>query len=187
MHTRENVGLDDLYEEGDGAMRKHEKEKDQLKASNARMFERMEYFLDCEFNLLIYGVGSKREQLNDFLTNLSLPIMVVNGYHVGTTIKTVLNSVSKFINQLYKKANRPKFQSQSEQIDEIKKHMNKLEEIDMGNVYLLIVIHSLDMGALKQSDAIEILGQLATCRHIRFVITVDNCKAGVLFNDRLLD
>lgn len=117
-----------------------------------------------------------------------MPKMVVNGYHVGTTIKTVLNSVTRFIDGLFniQKKNKRTFHSQSEQIDDIKKHMNKLDEVEEG-LYLMIVIHSLDMGQLKQAESIEILAQIAACKNIRMVITIDNCKAAVLFNDRLLD
>ena len=53
----------------------------------------MEYFLNCEFNLLIYGVGSKREVINKFAVRTDLPRIIVNGYHVGTSIKSLLNSI----------------------------------------------------------------------------------------------
>lgn len=57
----------------------------------------MEYFIHCEFNLLVFGVGSKIETMNTFVNTLSLPYLVVNGYHSGTTIKSVINSIANFI------------------------------------------------------------------------------------------
>lgn len=64
--------------------------------------------------------------------------------------------------------------------------MNKLEEFN-EDLYLLIVIHSLDMGQLKQAESLDALAQIASCKGVRMVVTIDNCKASVLFNDRLLD
>lgn len=57
----------------------------------------MTLYLELDFNLLVYGVGSKRDVINNFVNQMRVPFMVVNGFHVGTTIKTVLNGVSKFI------------------------------------------------------------------------------------------
>lgn len=66
--------------------------------------------------------------------------------------------------------------------------MNKLDETEsLIGTYLLVVIHSLDIGQLKQPKALETLAMLAACKHIRMVVSLDNCKAGVLFTDRLLD
>lgn len=80
------------------------------------------------------------------------------------------------------------FFNQQEQIEEIRRVMNKLGDTpSLKGAYLLIVIHSLDMGQLKQPKALETLALLAACKHIRLVVSLDNCKAGVLFTDRLLD
>jgi hypothetical protein len=64
------------------------------------LFEKMSYYLECDFNLLIFGVGSKREVINKFVVTMQCPWIVLNGFHVGTTIKTVLNSVSHFISKV---------------------------------------------------------------------------------------
>lgn len=61
----------------------------------------MRYFLESGFNLLIYGIGSKRNIMNEFakqhIFNTGEPILVVNGYHSGTNIKTIILVISKFI------------------------------------------------------------------------------------------
>lgn len=66
----------------------------------ARQFEELEFYLDCEFNLLVYGVGSKRKTLNRFAERVVMPQIIVNGYHAATTIKSVLNKISEFIEEL---------------------------------------------------------------------------------------
>jgi len=45
----------------------------------------------------------------------------------------------------------------------------------------------MDMGVLKGQEWQEMLGELATVKMLRFIITVDNSKSGVLFTDQLLD
>jgi len=52
---------------------------------------------------------------------------------------------------------------------------------------LVVMIHSMDMGVLKSQEWQEMLGELATCKKLSFVISVDNIKSGVLFTDQLLD
>lgn len=52
---------------------------------------------------------------------------------------------------------------------------------------LVICILGMDIGILKGQEWQEMLGELATCNKLRFVISVDNIKSGVLFTDQLLD
>lgn len=96
-------------------IKKHgQKKKDLNSAIAGRYFEKMEYFMDCEFNLLVFGVGSKRKMINNFVNTIQMPKIVVNGYHVATTIRTVLNSVTRFQESCFNKANKRKFHNQSE-------------------------------------------------------------------------
>jgi hypothetical protein len=95
---------------------------------------------------------------------MNCPWISINGFHVGTTIKTVLNAVTRFISDvIYSKTQKNKraFHNLSEQLDSIRKVMNKLGKAegteDWKNKYLLIAIHSFDMGSLKQAESIEML------------------------------
>ena len=45
----------------------------------------------------------------------------------------------------------------------------------------------MDVGVLKGQEWQEMLGELATCKKIRLVVSIDNIKSGVLFTDQLLD
>lgn len=45
----------------------------------------------------------------------------------------------------------------------------------------------MDIGVLKGVEWQEMLGELATCKKLRFVVTVDHYKSGILFTDQLLD
>lgn len=152
IHTREKIDTKNIYDD-DGmysSIKKHVAEKIKNNAENARKYDKMEHYLECGFNLLVYGVGSKRDILQKFCQDrVHMPKMIVNGYHSGTTIKSILNSITKFMNQtIFRKKNEKKYKSQAEQIDDIKKYMNRFDEAHK-NMYLVIVIHSFDMGQLK--------------------------------------
>jgi hypothetical protein len=84
-----------------------------------RHFEQMDYYISCGFNLLVFGVGSKRDAINNFAKNrigARMPKLIVNGYHVGTTIKSVLNNLINFINHVVliraKNEKKPTLQSE---------------------------------------------------------------------------
>ena len=64
-------------------------------------FSHMKYYLDCGFSLLIYGVGSKRELINTFVTTslVNEPCLIVNGFHTATSLKSITNPMLKFINK----------------------------------------------------------------------------------------
>jgi len=61
----------------------------------------MKFYQDCGFNIMVHGVGSKREILNAYLNEkLYLDghdVTVVNGYHSSTSIKDVLASCLAFL------------------------------------------------------------------------------------------
>ena len=54
----------------------------------------MNFYQDCGLNICMYGVGSKRnilnEYLNDVLRSGGHSVSVVNGYHSGCSIKNVI-------------------------------------------------------------------------------------------------
>ena len=46
-----------------------------------------------------------------------------------------------------------------------------------------MVIHSMDMGMLKGAEFQEMLAELASIEAVKLIVSVDNCKSGVLFTD----
>ena len=81
-----------------------------------------------------------------------------------------------------------KFSSIEKQLEFVKRILNQSTERDsLETSVLVIFIHSIDMGMLKGSEWLDVLAELAQLSLIRFVISVDNIKAGVLFTDQLID
>lgn len=63
----------------------------------------MMFYLECEMSLLIYGVGSKRKLVQEFLSDYvhenEYPIVLVRGYHSGLMPKTILLDIADYIRE----------------------------------------------------------------------------------------
>ena len=59
-------------------------------------FDKMKYMLDCGFNLLVYGYGSKRELINFFHQRQldDMETIIFNGYHSALTIRTIIEKIT---------------------------------------------------------------------------------------------
>lgn len=118
--------------------------------------------------------------------------VIVRGYNTGLTSKTILNNIVEYIREEVDfKRNKAKniarkWTNTTEVIDYIKRKLLQVQEQDSVDP-LVILIQSMDMGVLKGQEWQEMLGELATVKMLRFIITVDNSKSGVLFTDHLLD
>lgn len=68
----------------------------------AAHFDKMMFYLQLDMNLLIYGVGSKRELLQDFMQNhvqQSYSQVNIRGYHSGLMPKVILNDIIDYIRE----------------------------------------------------------------------------------------
>jgi hypothetical protein len=95
--TNEAGGLAQLFE--DDSIKKHLNEKlEYLKITKSQVSTVMKHYLACGFNILLYGVGSKRSFINEYtLSQLNgSPRHVVNGYHSACSIKSVTNPLLNF-------------------------------------------------------------------------------------------
>jgi hypothetical protein len=80
-------------------LRKHPAEKDFiLERLPQTMFTSMRHYMNCGFNLLIYGVGSKRKFLNLFTMKYlnNEPTLIINGFHSAATMKSITNPMLNF-------------------------------------------------------------------------------------------
>ena len=126
-------------------------------------FDKMMFYLDCEMNLLIYGVGSKRGILQDFLQNqiwLRYPSINVRGYHSGLMPKTILTDITEYIREHIERKAKPavprKWANTTEIMEHIKRKLMNAEanlakeESELEPV--IILIHSMDIGVLKGQE-----------------------------------
>jgi hypothetical protein len=65
----------------------------------------MSFYFEIGFNLLLYGVGSKKDFTKEFVlmkVGTDHLKMVVNGYHPGSNFKMVLNQITSYFNSQIK-------------------------------------------------------------------------------------
>lgn len=159
--------------------------------------------LNCGFSLQFYGVGSKIKFLNEFITQqvvlLQKPyfgIVIVAGYNVDVTVKSVLNVITKEIMK-----SSEKFLSLKDQVQAIckfyteinKEYDKRLDDIDKvfdplfnenfalehepEKTDLYIVVHNLDGKNFRSGDSQELFATLAAHKHIHFICSVDHINS----------
>ena len=155
------------------------------------LYDKMKFYLDADFNLFVHGVGTKKDFLNSFvLSQLKDENVgcVINGYHSGTTIKAVIKEMEKFIKDKLHKNRGEKTISTYDSFEYVKRIFNSMSHDDRYDCKsYFMVIHSMDMGMLKGAEFQEMLAELASIEAVKLIVSVDNCKSGVLFTDHQLD
>ncbi|OAX40974.1 origin recognition complex subunit 2 [Rhizopogon vinicolor AM-OR11-026] len=131
-------------------------------------FKRWARELDEGFNLLFYGLGSKRSILNDFAKHVSKRghVTVVNAFHPSVTVRDMLVSIARV----------PGVQSTSSAaptLEHIAEHF-----ADSDSPHLFLIVHSLDHSP-KLARAIS---SLALSPHIHIVASIDRFNAPLLFS-----
>lgn len=64
----------------------------------------MMFYLMCDMNLLIYGVGTKRNIIQDFMLEQvqpDYPSLIVRGYHNGLVPRQILDEISSYISSTF--------------------------------------------------------------------------------------
>lgn len=154
--------------------------------------DEMIFMLETGMNLLIYGVGSKINFLKSLTNGLNNhPILCINGYHPGITLKIAISELTKYINGFVKnyKGHKGinlvnKFFSMQDNIEYIVK-MLSLRLFDIPKIYIVII--SLDAGNIKSLDVQKLISMLAKSSMIGIIATVDTLKPGAFWDDSVLD
>lgn len=143
-----------------------------------KLFPKWLYILNQGFNVLLYGLGSKKQLLETFhsIHLMNETVMVVNGFFPSLTIKDILNTICNDILNI-NMASR----NYHEIVDAVKIY---LHNNDM-NIFLLI--HNIDGVMLRNHKAQLILSRLASIPQIHLIASVDHiktplCKQNQLFH-----
>ncbi|XP_069839444.1 origin recognition complex subunit 2 [Dendropsophus ebraccatus] len=130
--------------------------------------------LHLGFNIVLFGLGSKRNLIENFRTTLlqdSLHI-VINGFFPSITIKSILNAITE------EALGHPgTFRSPLDQINFI---VEKFKEESTLELYLLI--HNLDSHMLRGDKSQQILGQLASIPNIHLLASIDHINAPLMWD-----
>ena len=154
-------------------------------------FDTMDFMTECGFNLLVFGHGSKLAFLRSYRERklASKAVVWVNAFHSAVSMKGLLNRVASFCFSNCKVletalAEAKKFPSMHQQVDFLA-HTLQRNPPTFGKLYLFI--NSLDSSKLREPEYLGYLAKLAQVEHIRLIVSVDNIRAGSLFDESLLN
>ncbi|XP_070588167.1 origin recognition complex subunit 2 [Erythrolamprus reginae] len=149
-------------------------EREQLMKQYESLFYKWMLQLHLGFNIVLYGLGSKRDLLENFRISLLRDSvhLVVNGFFPNITIKSILNSITEeVLNHM------GTFRSPQDQVDFIRK---SFKEDVSSELYLLI--HNLDSKMLRGDKNQQILGQLSSLSNVYLIASIDHINAPLMWD-----
>ncbi|XP_060648839.1 origin recognition complex subunit 2 [Drosophila nasuta] len=153
-------------------------------AINAIMEEYRSYFskwiciLNEGFNILLYGLGSKRQLLLAFHREVlaNQTVLVINGFFPSLTLKDVLDSITSEILDA-----GPSPGNAHEAVDMIEEEFALIPE-----THLYLIVHNLDGAMLRNVKAQAILSRLARVANIHLLASIDHINTPLLWDQNKL-
>ncbi|XP_063174083.1 origin recognition complex subunit 2 [Candoia aspera] len=149
-------------------------EREKLIKQHESLFYKWMLQLHLGFNIVLYGLGSKRDLLENFRISLLQDSvhLVVNGFFPNITVKSILNSITEeVLNHM------GTFRSPQDQVDFILKRFK--EDVSL-ELYLLI--HNLDSQMLRGDKNQQILGQLSSLSNVYLIASIDHINAPLMWD-----
>lgn len=146
----------------------------QLNQQHEKLFHKWMLQLRLGFNIVLYGLGSKRDLLEKFRTTMlqeSIHV-VINGFFPGISVKSILNSITEEVLN-----HTGTFQSVLDQRDWI---INKFKEDSSLELFLLI--HNLDSQMLRGDTSQQVLGQLSSLENVYLLASIDHLNAPLMWD-----
>lgn len=146
----------------------------QLNQQYEQLFHKWMLQLHLGFNIVLYGLGSKRDLLEKFRATMlrdSIHV-VINGFFPGINVKSILNSITEEVLD-----HMGTFRSVLDQLDWI---INKFKED--SSLQLFLLIHNLDSQMLRGDKSQQIIGQLSSLRNIYLIASIDHINAPLMWD-----
>ena len=153
--------------------------RDQMLSSHKQKFQSWSEMLALGMNVIVYGLGSKRELIDKFRREyLSESCqLVINGFFPTLSLKSILTQISSDVI-----GSKATWRSISEQQSFIINQFHS--DNQLPDFYL--IVHNICGIGLQTSQAQLTLSQLATCRRIHFIASVDLIKGPLLWDQGAL-
>lgn len=140
----------------------------ELNKSYEQLFNRWLYVLSENFNIILYGIGSKRAILHQFQMQKlqDFPCIVINGFFPSLTIKSILETI---VVDLLEITHIP-----SNLGDIITLIDTQLTENDVD---LFLIVHNIDGSMLRNAKAQATLSSLSQIKNVHTIATIDHINA----------
>lgn len=147
----------------------HEKAVTEMHTEYRQHFSKWLFVLNEGYSILLHGLGSKRNLLQQFHQDVlaDQTVLVVNGFFPSLTIKDVLDSIAVDILELNALSRNP-----HEILDAI------TEELAAnGDQHIFLIVHNIDGVMLRNHKAQLILSRLAKVSQIHLIASMDHINA----------
>ncbi|XP_048887516.1 origin recognition complex subunit 2 [Brienomyrus brachyistius] len=146
----------------------------QLNKEHENQFSKWILQLQLGFNLLFYGLGSKKLLLETFRTTMlqDTTHLVVNGFFPSITLKSILGSITEELLE-----HQGSFRSVMEQMDFI---VQSLRQEPTLRIYL--IIHNIDGPMLRAEKTQQALGQLASLPNMHLLASIDHINGPLVWD-----
>lgn len=162
----------------------HAKDIEYLEDLHAESFNQWHFELSQDFNICLYGWGSKRSLLMKFADHIykaqsdhtKAKIVVVNGYVHNLTLKDILNTIAGAIAERGYKLG-------SQQADMLDNLLALLEEDKAQDITL--IINSIDRIPLRKPVTQALLSRLASHPQVHLIASADHPSFPLLWDSSL--
>ena len=150
--------------------------KKNLNKANKEFFNEWNIYLDEGYNVLLYGLGSKRNLLHSFCKQVLEyeNKMIVNGFFSKISVKSILSDICSDVIGL---------KSFPLEIEEMLKIV--VRYYSEPNKKLFLVIHNIDGVTLRPHYCQVILSKLAVAPGIHLIASIDHINASLIWEQKL--
>lgn len=151
-----------------------------LVRGHKRYFQKWMFYICNDYNILLYGLGSKRKLVHEFCEKMlsEYDKIILNGYFPSLIVRSILASICEVSSEsIHAGGNQ-----QQAQIDAICRRYTDDEFSDR----IFLIIHNIDGVTLRNSKAQNVLSRLAACPRIHLVATVDHINASLIWDQSKL-
>ncbi|KAL6423821.1 hypothetical protein ACFW04_010343 [Cataglyphis niger] len=165
--------LDELLKNQNHISTIHKKRICSLTENYKSFFSMWQFIMEEGYSLLIHGLGSKRNLINDFHNEIIAdhPTLVINGFFPSLSIKDILDNIIVNLLELSCPTNP------NDCLELIEKILS-----NNSDDRLYLIIHNIDGIMLRTSKAQNILASLAAIPNIRIIASVDHINAPLLWD-----
>lgn len=146
----------------------HKKSLKRINESNASHFQKWLYLLQENFNVLLYGLGSKRKLLQQFQDEClsNEPVIVVNGFFPTLNVKDVLEGILEVMGP-------------EESVTNVFDACETIAEAfeSRPDVHLYLIVHNIEGEMLRNSKSQTVLAKLAAVENIHLIASIDHINA----------
>lgn len=151
----------------------HKKSINELNITYTQLFNKWLYVLSENFNIILYGVGSKRSVLQQFQKQKlkDFPCIVVNGFFPSLTIKSIVETI---VIDLLENSHVPS------NVGDI---VNLIDtQLSENGVDLFLIVHNIDGTMLRNAKAQSTLASISQIKNVHTIATIDHINAPLLWD-----